>query len=390
ARYYAYGQAIEVGDLDDDGTDEIVAGVRAYQQCETGPCIDGTGIAAFSYVANEEESEFAGELQTLWFQHTSDEVVDIVLGSIGTASIAAITGDTSYDTVYLLDSEGDIVLLKPYVGLNPNDNDGQTNRYPREIEQLAIGDVNGDGANDLVVASSDMHYVYDPEDYLAAPGVLYAFNADGTPIWRYSDESNNDYRMSEECSPEPVAYDVMVQKMDGMSNVLAAIGNTLYSFAYSPTCSDDVLNGDEVGVDCGGECGGYWYDNSCHSSQQSTGGGRSGGGGGSCKDPYEWTGTSCVLKGTAPRTTTTPSTTSSTNDGTDEDAGDDTGTGSGNETVERPPATTGGSLAPTETPEGDLLTGAVTGGGNGNWWWLLVLLALIIIASTVYYAKRKK
>ncbi|MBW2991474.1 TIGR02186 family protein [Candidatus Woesearchaeota archaeon] len=32
------------------------------------------------------------------------------------------------------------------------------------------------------------------------------------------------------------------------------------------TCSDGVRNQDEVGVDCGGVCGGYWYDNACHST----------------------------------------------------------------------------------------------------------------------------
>jgi hypothetical protein len=31
------------------------------------------------------------------------------------------------------------------------------------------------------------------------------------------------------------------------------------------SCSDGLKNQDEVGVDCGGICGGYWYDGSCHS-----------------------------------------------------------------------------------------------------------------------------
>jgi len=32
------------------------------------------------------------------------------------------------------------------------------------------------------------------------------------------------------------------------------------------TCNDGVKNQDETGVDCGGVCGGYWYDNSCHAT----------------------------------------------------------------------------------------------------------------------------
>jgi len=36
------------------------------------------------------------------------------------------------------------------------------------------------------------------------------------------------------------------------------------------TCNDDTMNQDEEGVDCGGVCGGYWYDNSCHATQKAT------------------------------------------------------------------------------------------------------------------------
>jgi len=34
------------------------------------------------------------------------------------------------------------------------------------------------------------------------------------------------------------------------------------------SCNDKILNQDEVGVDCGGVCGGYWYDGSCHAAQK--------------------------------------------------------------------------------------------------------------------------
>jgi hypothetical protein len=36
--------------------------------------------------------------------------------------------------------------------------------------------------------------------------------------------------------------------------------------AVAANCNDNIKNQDEVGVDCGGVCGGYWYDNSCHST----------------------------------------------------------------------------------------------------------------------------
>jgi len=38
--------------------------------------------------------------------------------------------------------------------------------------------------------------------------------------------------------------------------------------AANQSCSDGLQNQDEVGVDCGGVCGGYWYDNACHSAPQ--------------------------------------------------------------------------------------------------------------------------
>ena len=35
-----------------------------------------------------------------------------------------------------------------------------------------------------------------------------------------------------------------------------------------PSCNDGTQNQDEAGIDCGGVCGGYWYDNSCHSTPE--------------------------------------------------------------------------------------------------------------------------
>lgn len=35
-----------------------------------------------------------------------------------------------------------------------------------------------------------------------------------------------------------------------------------------PTCNDGILNQDENHVDCGGACGGYWYDGQCNSEPQ--------------------------------------------------------------------------------------------------------------------------
>jgi hypothetical protein len=36
------------------------------------------------------------------------------------------------------------------------------------------------------------------------------------------------------------------------------------------SCIDGIRNQDEIGIDCGGMCGNYWYDNSCHALPKQT------------------------------------------------------------------------------------------------------------------------
>lgn len=61
------------------------------------------------------------------------------------------------------------------------------------------------------------------------------------------------------------------------ANYAGKVATTSFSFdvtekAKAPveSCSDGLKNQDEVGVDCGGKCGGYWYDGSCHSAPKTT------------------------------------------------------------------------------------------------------------------------
>jgi len=39
-----------------------------------------------------------------------------------------------------------------------------------------------------------------------------------------------------------------------------------------PSCDDGIKNQNELGIDCGGKCGGYWYDGSCHSGPKTSNG----------------------------------------------------------------------------------------------------------------------
>jgi len=61
------------------------------------------------------------------------------------------------------------------------------------------------------------------------------------------------------------------------ANYEGKVATTSFSFdvaekTAAPTCQDNIKNQDETNVDCGGKCGGYWYDNSCHSSPKTDGG----------------------------------------------------------------------------------------------------------------------
>lgn len=37
-----------------------------------------------------------------------------------------------------------------------------------------------------------------------------------------------------------------------------------------PSCTDGIKNQNELGIDCGGKCSGYWYDGSCHTSPKTS------------------------------------------------------------------------------------------------------------------------
>jgi hypothetical protein len=37
-----------------------------------------------------------------------------------------------------------------------------------------------------------------------------------------------------------------------------------------PSCTDSIKNQDETAVDCGGKCGGYWYDDKCNAAPKPT------------------------------------------------------------------------------------------------------------------------
>jgi hypothetical protein len=54
-----------------------------------------------------------------------------------------------------------------------------------------------------------------------------------------------------------------------VSNTTTPVDSTNNPAPKKETCSDEIRNQNEVGIDCGGACGGYWYDLSCHSNPKS-------------------------------------------------------------------------------------------------------------------------
>lgn len=393
AYYPVVGQTVEVADIDGDGVNEIVAGVYAWQQCEDGyACIEGYGIAAFQY----EElliQDFQGSLQLEWFNATHSTVVDLVLGEAGDGRVLAISeGDLeNYDsTVFLLDGEGAYLWLKPYVGYNP-----AWYRDAREIDLLAFGDVDGDGVDDVSVGLSGdgmARLRAEHEEESMGPGIVYAFKADGSPIWRYT--VNEEFDVGAECDDEYVVRDLLYQPESRL--VLAAIGNTLYAFGYEPFCGDGIVNGDEQcdGANLAGQsCTGLGYDTgslactasctldatSCANTPRR--GGSSGGGGGGCGDGYQLVNGRCVRIQTQ-ETTQSQGDDTSNQQSTSQQGGSqqEQESGSAPPELEEEPI----------VEEENLVTGAVVGGGMGTIAWLLILLALIaIIGGGWLWWKRK-
>jgi len=56
---------------------------------------------------------------------------------------------------------------------------------------------------------------------------------------------------------------------NGKCNSKPESGELVQPEAPKATCRDGLKNQDEGGVDCGGVCGGYWYDDVCHDAPKS-------------------------------------------------------------------------------------------------------------------------
>ncbi len=378
-----YGQSVKVGDVDGDGKAEIVAGIKQ----------NGYGLVMYKFAHNSD----GNYLNPVWFTQTNYEIpVDIALGDLGAGKIVAVTDGVNHDTIYVLDKNGNIVLMKPYIGQNPESipyNYNTGNNYAREINLLAVGDVDGDAHNDFIIGTRN-------------DGV-HAFKADGTPIWVANRGSD--------------FLDIELQKVTNNSrgtlyNIVASTIDTVYVYGVdsdTATCyngqKDTSLN--ETGIDCGGVCGGYFYDNQCNNNPQQTCsdgvknqneqgvdcggvctkscGGRSGagaGGGltaGTCAEGYVREGTFCVKSNIPPPTTPPPNNEKPPVDTTISGDGGNNVEGNGGTTT--PPQNTTG-----DKPAGNDLTGAVTGGGSSSLMMLWILIALIVIGLGWYLVRKFK
>jgi hypothetical protein len=233
------GQAVEVGDIDNDHVLEIVAGTP-----------DGIGAYTLAH----------GTLRQKWFLDTDAPVMDIELGNLGgNGKGAAITADTAPSTVYVFDADGNIVMLKPLTAIDPS-----IVYYARESDVLRIADINCDRHNEILVGTADAG--------------VYAFEGNGQQLWSYGGDI--------------AVYDIETLKVQGTlarrtvvasSNGVAMLespgvtscwsgGNTggggggsggVTSTAGSPTapiwpapsCGDGSCNGNETCTSCDTDCG---------------------------------------------------------------------------------------------------------------------------------------
>lgn len=231
------GKAIELGDIDGDGLNEVVAGA-----------VD----SEYYYGVYAYENDGAPK----WFYEISYEnVMDVALGDInndGADEIAAITaGETS---LHVIDGDGSLLWEKPITGFYSEG----------EADLLAIADIDGDSSKDVIAGTND--------------GEVYAFDKDGTEIWMFEvpvdpvcqtggpcEDYYPDWCGSWEvegceefcCERDPITdietWDV---NEDGILDVLASSGNTVYALAtkqvntvsYSslaPNVTDGIFNSAE-------------------------------------------------------------------------------------------------------------------------------------------------
>ncbi|MFC1696898.1 FG-GAP repeat domain-containing protein [Nanoarchaeota archaeon] len=217
---YWSGQAIEIGDVNGDGIDEIVVGVdMSIEEVSINNLVaqngEGSDTDYFIIVFDKDMEEMLG------YYPTQNLIVDIELGELSSdyagKEIVAISSPSvsrSYDsTTYVLAGLAEEEEYLPLLWIKPHSgyNDG-----PREIDLLRIADINEDGNNEVIIG-----------DY---KGYIHTYSNTGEKIISFNMNLLAIEFDAQQHIPEDPILDVEVTDLnnDGISDVIIAIGNKIY------------------------------------------------------------------------------------------------------------------------------------------------------------------
>ena len=192
-----YGYSIAVGDVDDDGKNEVVAG--GYNDNESKP-----GITVF-----EDDGTYK-----FFYQTYSQRVKDIELGDVN--------NDGTDDIVACNNGDGRIYAFK---GTDGSDLTGWPDEFEDSIEDIALGELDGNPGLDIAAISS------------GRPSTLYAFGSTGNKLWSNTTVSGRS---------------VEIGDVDGDDEEEVVIGNWNWTTGYGVYVYDGATGNLEYSFDTNG------------------------------------------------------------------------------------------------------------------------------------------